>query len=94
MDEQQQKAMLKETFDTVSGGYDGKSRNVGYCVDGAERWWDVIWNAGFRRLVSLLPEDARQRFKQEHLKEIEALETKDGIWLDVGVLYAVGTKPS
>ena len=25
MDEQQRKAMLKETFDTVSGGYDGGS---------------------------------------------------------------------
>ena len=29
-----------------------ESRNVGYYLDGAERWWDVIWYAGFRRLVS------------------------------------------
>jgi ubiquinone/menaquinone biosynthesis C-methylase UbiE len=71
-----------------------ESRNVGYFLDGAERWWDVIWNAGFRRLVSLLPQDDRERFKREHLKEIEALTTKDGIWLDVGVLYTVGTKPA
>lgn len=71
-----------------------ESRNEGYYLDCAERWWDVIWNAGFRRLVSLLPEDARERFKREHLKEIEALTTKDGIWLDVGVLYTVGTKPA
>jgi ubiquinone/menaquinone biosynthesis C-methylase UbiE len=69
-------------------------RNVGYYLNSAERWWDVVWNAGFRRLVSLLPEDARARFKQEHLKEVEALATKDGIWLDVGVLYTVGTKPA
>ena len=27
-------------------------------------------------------------------QEIEALTTKDGIWLDVGVLYTVGTKPA
>ena len=71
-----------------------ESRNVGYYLDSADRWWDVIWNAGFRRLVSLLPDDARERFKREHLKEIEALRTKDGIWLDVGVLYTVGTKPA
>jgi SAM-dependent methyltransferase len=71
-----------------------ESRNVGYFLDGADRWWDVIWNAGFRRLVSLLPDDARERFKREHLQEIEALRTKDGIWLDVGVLYTVGTKPA
>ena len=54
----------------------------------------MIWSAGFRRLVSLLPEGDRERFKREHLKEIEALTTKDGIWLDVGVLYTVGTKPT
>ena len=69
------------------------SRNVGYYLDGAERWWDVIWNAGFRRLISLLPQAEREEFKREHLREIEALTTKDGLWLDVGVLYAVGTKP-
>jgi ubiquinone/menaquinone biosynthesis C-methylase UbiE len=71
-----------------------ESMNVGYYLDCAERWWDVIWNAGFRRLVSLLPQDDGERFKQEHLKEIEALTTKDGIWLDVGVLHTVGTKSS
>ena len=71
-----------------------ESRSVGYYVDCAERWWDVIWNAGFRRLVSQLPQDDIERFKREHLKEIEALTTKDGIWLDVGVLYTLGTKPA
>jgi ubiquinone/menaquinone biosynthesis C-methylase UbiE len=71
-----------------------ESRNEGYYLDGAQRWWDVIWNAGFRRLIGLLPEGDRERFKREHLTEIEALTTKDGIWLDVGVLYTVGTKPT
>lgn len=71
-----------------------ESRNVGYYLDCVEQWWEVIWNAGFRRLASQLPEDARERFKREHLKEIEALTTKDGIWLDVGVLYTVGTRPA
>ena len=71
-----------------------ESRNVGYYLDCADQWWSVIWNAGFRRLVSQLPEDALERFKREHLNEVEALTTKDGIWLDVGVLYTVGTKPA
>jgi ubiquinone/menaquinone biosynthesis C-methylase UbiE len=70
-----------------------ESRNFGYYFDCAERWWDVVWNAGFRRLVSQLPRDDRERFRREHLEEIEALTTKDGIWLDVGVLHTVGTKP-
>ena len=53
----------------------------------------LVRNAGFRRLIGQLPLNDRERFKREHLKEIEALRTKDGIWLDVGVLYTVGTKP-
>lgn len=69
-----------------------ESRNEGYYLESAEQWWEVIWNAGFRRLVGPLPENARERFKREHLTEIEALKSKDGIWLDVGVLYTVGTK--
>lgn len=182
MDEQQRKAMLKETFDTVSGGYDGGSLrffphsaqnmvslldlrgdehaldvacgtghaslavaqklsrgrvtgvdfsvgmldqarskaaarqisnvdflerdmtalgfaadsfDVALCAfgDDAQGWWDLVRNAGFRRLIGQLPLNDRERFKREHLKEIEALRTKDGIWLDVGVLYTVGTKP-
>jgi ubiquinone/menaquinone biosynthesis C-methylase UbiE len=71
-----------------------ESRNAGYYLDGAEQWWDVVWNAGFRRLVSQLPEGARDRFKREHLEEVAALATNEGIWLDVGVLYTVGTKPA
>ena len=70
-----------------------ESRNVGYYLERPEQWWDVIWNAGFRRLVSLLPEADRERFRRDHLDEIEALRTRDGIWLDVGVLYTIGTKP-
>lgn len=71
-----------------------ESRNVGYFLHGAEDWWDVVWNAGFRRLTSQLSSDDLERFKQEHLKEIEALATKDGLWLDVGVLYTFATRPA
>ncbi len=67
-------------------------KNVGYYLDNADQWWDIVWNAGFRRLVSQLKPEDQGRFKREHLREIEAERTKDGIWLDVGVLYTVGTK--
>ena len=68
-------------------------KNVGYYLDRAEEWWDVIWNAGFRRLVNQLSPEDRETFRREHLQEVDALRTKDGIWLDVGVLYTIGTKP-
>jgi len=70
------------------------SRNVGYFLDGAEGWWDVVWNAGFRRLLGQLSSGDLQRFREEHLKEVSALVTNDGLWLDVGVLYTFATRPA
>jgi hypothetical protein len=67
-------------------------RNVGYFLDGADGWWEVVWNAGFRRLVARVPQEGQEKFKKEHLREVAALATKDGIWLDVGVVFATGTK--
>lgn len=68
-------------------------KNVGYYLENAEQWWEIVWNAGFRRMVRQLKPEDQVRFKREHLHEVEALGTGDGIWLDVGVLYTVGTKP-
>lgn len=65
-------------------------KNVGYHLDSAEQWWDVVWNAGFRRMVSQLSTKEKERFKREHLDEVETLRTGDGIWLDVDVLFTCG----
>ncbi len=70
-----------------------ETRNVGYYLEDAGVWWSIVWNAGFRRYVTQLSPHDRERFKQEHLREVEAHRTKDGIRLDVGVLYTIGTKP-
>jgi len=70
-----------------------EKKNVGYYLENAGEWWDVVWNAGFRRMVSQLAPAEQGRFKQEHLQEVEALRTSDGIRLDVGVLYTIGRKP-
>ncbi len=69
-----------------------EKKNVGYYLSSAEQWWDIIWNAGFRRMVSQLSPERQEQFKCEHLQEIEEQKTKDGIWLDVGVLYTSGRK--
>ncbi len=69
-----------------------KQRNVGYFLDSAEEWWDIVWNAGFRRSVGQLTPVDRERFKQEHLREVDALRTDEGIRLDVNVLFTVGKR--
>ena len=67
-------------------------KNVGYYLADADEWWNIVWNAGYRRMVARLSAWDQEQFKQEHLAEIAALKTDKGIWLDVGVLYTVGTK--
>jgi ubiquinone/menaquinone biosynthesis C-methylase UbiE len=69
-----------------------EAKNVGYYLTGADEWWDVIWNAGFRRLVGQLAPADQERFRREHLDEVAALATTEGIWLDVGVLFTFGMK--
>ena len=66
--------------------------NMGYYLDSAQQWWDIVWNGGFRRMVSQLSTHDQERFKREHLDEVESLRIRDGIWLDVGVLFTCGKK--
>jgi len=67
-------------------------KNVGYHLNSVDDWWELIWNGGFRRLVNQLAADDHERFKTEHLEEIEKLSSGGGIWLEVNVLFATGTK--
>ncbi len=69
-----------------------EKRDVGYHLDSADQWWDIVWSAGFRRLVAQLSPSDQEKFKREHLQEIEGLKTAEGIKLDVGVFYTTGTK--
>ena len=52
-------------------------KNMGYFLADENEWWNVIWNAGFRRMVSQLKPADLERFKQEHLKEVSTFKTKD-----------------
>jgi ubiquinone/menaquinone biosynthesis C-methylase UbiE len=67
-----------------------EQRNMGYFLDDEQEWWNVIWNAGFRRMVSQLKPLDQERFRRKHLEDVAALKTKDGIWLDINVLFTVG----
>lgn len=69
-----------------------ETRNVGYFLESVDDWWSIVWNAGLRRMVSQLSPAGQERFKREHIQEVEALRTAKGIWLDIGVLYTIGTR--
>jgi ubiquinone/menaquinone biosynthesis C-methylase UbiE len=69
-----------------------ESHNIGYYLEDADQWWDVIWNAGYRGLIAGLEPERLEQFKAEHLAEIESLKTDKGIWLDISVIYTKGFK--
>lgn len=69
-----------------------EQRDLGYYLSGAEEWWEIVWNAGFRRLLAGLSVPDQERFKREHLEELAGLRTEKGIRLDVTVLFTTGTK--
>jgi hypothetical protein len=69
-----------------------RAENLGYFLEDAQQWWDIVWNAGFRRMVSRLSPEDQSRFKREHLEEVGAKVTPDGLWLDVGVLFTSGVR--
>ncbi len=67
-------------------------KDIGYYLKDTSEWWYIIWNGGFRGLVSQLSPQDLERFKNEHLKEIEDLSSDKGIWLEMNILFTMGTK--
>jgi len=69
------------------------SAQLGYYLEDANAWWDVVWNSGFHGPISQLESKALEQFKSEHLAEVEKLTTPKGIWLDIASIFAIGHKP-
>jgi ubiquinone/menaquinone biosynthesis C-methylase UbiE len=68
------------------------SEQLGYYLNGTDEWWDIVWNSGFRGPVSQLTSADLERFKAEHLSEVARLEDDQGIWLDIDVILALGSR--
>jgi ubiquinone/menaquinone biosynthesis C-methylase UbiE len=67
-------------------------KQLGYHLKDEREWWEVVWNAGFRGYLEHLAPGERDRFEHEHLQEVAALKSENGLWLDVAVYFATGTK--
>ena len=68
-----------------------QSKQMGYYLKNSQEWWDVLWNSGYRGLLSQLSEKDLNQFKNDHLQEVDNFADKGGIWLDIEVLFAVST---
>lgn len=64
----------------------------GYHLRNGQDWWQIVWNGGFRGLVNQLAPHEVERFKKEHLSEVDNLATDQGIWIDMAIIYTFGSK--
>ena len=67
---------------------------VGFHLARADDWWDMVWHSDLRGLLDELPEEAQARLRVEHLEEVAALATPDGIWMSVETWLIGGKKPA
>jgi len=70
-----------------------EEEQLGYHLRDAQEWWEVVSHSALRLLVELVPVAQREHLRLEHLAEVAALASADGLWLNVPVLFARGRKP-
>jgi len=69
------------------------TEQLGFHLDGPEDWWAIIQSSGYRGLLDALDEEARSPFREQHLAELRALETDQGLWLNVETLFIAARRP-
>lgn len=65
---------------------------MGYPMKSADEWWDLLRYSGFRAYLNRLSPEQVQRYKAENLKEIWQAASKDGVFLNVDVIFALAHK--
>lgn len=67
--------------------------DVGFHVERALDWWELIWRTGFRGFVERLPESEQARFQSEHLAEVEQLFREGVLHIPVPTLMVRARRP-
>jgi ubiquinone/menaquinone biosynthesis C-methylase UbiE len=68
-----------------------QEHDFGFEVPSAEAWWEIVYNAGYRGLLSQLrPEDA-EPFRKQHMADVADLIKNGQRRLDIRVLVACAT---
>jgi len=72
-----------------------RTEPLDYYLSDANAYWEdtVCWNGSWRDLISQVPPDQFDQFRAEHLAEVSALATDQGIWVQNPCIFALGRKP-
>ncbi len=69
-----------------------QSEQLGYYFRTVEEYWEERWSSRSRRAILQLAPGQREQFQAEHLAEVRALATDQGIWRDLPINFARGWK--
>ncbi|MCW9023240.1 MAG: class I SAM-dependent methyltransferase [Gammaproteobacteria bacterium] len=70
------------------------TEQLGYHLNEAEDWWEVIMNSGFRGMINQLKPDQLESFQQQHLEHVRPLKNDKGVWMDVETLFSSARCPT
>lgn len=92
-----QRLIEPAAFESLLSAGGGESIEVytaqlGYWLTGADAWWDLAWNSGFRGPLAQLTMSDLKRFQAEHLAEVAELGDDRGIWLDIPAIFALARR--
>ncbi len=65
---------------------------VGYYLESANEWWDLVLYSGFRAFLNQLSKEQITQYKGKHLKEIQNTADKKGIYLNIEVIFTVADR--
>lgn len=69
-----------------------QSEQLGYYFRTVEEYWEERWSSRSRRAILQLAPGQREQFQAEHLAEVGARATDQGIWRDLPINFARGWK--
>jgi ubiquinone/menaquinone biosynthesis C-methylase UbiE len=69
-----------------------QSEQLGYYFRTVAEDWEEVWSSRNRMVLLQLAPAQREQFQAEHLAEVRALATDQGLWRDVAVNFARGWK--
>jgi ubiquinone/menaquinone biosynthesis C-methylase UbiE len=69
-----------------------QSEQLGYYFRTVEEYWEEVWASRSRMTLLQMAPVQREQFQAEHLAEVGALATEQGIWREVAVNFARGWK--
>jgi hypothetical protein len=71
-----------------------ESEAIGYHLQDANEWWEIVWNSGYRGMLERLPLAQQHTLRTAHLAELVHCTTERGLWLNVETQFVRGRKPA